>query len=728
MAIPSLTSSTRTAPSNPARDPISSEILKKSVTMAPCGHIVNETTAVRLLLGDGICPLDGKNIEKWTHNPNKRWTTKAPSSAKLENSEPDLEAQSHYLRAKELYEQGCAEDAIGELSLALELCPHYEKAQAYFEFIVGKASMPESTSSQASLNRTQYALFAPESSLENSEPSLDAQSHYLRGKEFFEKGNKEGAVEELSLALALCPDYDKARAYREFVIAQSSMPKTTSSGDPLKKTVYVHFNAQSQEENDASGVRAQNHYVSGKGLSEHGNREQVFGKVSNVLESGAYYSKEQVHGTSSSANLLPMPKTISSPASLKETVGSLNSSQRYKQTQTSVEPNTIKSSMPENTSNNASVNRTLHHSFLAKSNFYAWMVDKTIASKELKTVPLQDFLMAIVQEPENAILYCNLGRTLSPGEKVKLPDGEKLDKQGLFVQAIAIDPNLALAYNALGCTLSGGGSIRLLNGTVMTELQLYVTAISLDSNYIIAYTNLARVFPSEGGIRFPSGARMNRQDLYLKMSTLVPNEASNYYSLAGTLSEGGSLSFLNETWTKQKLYIKTIALAPNFLLAYKNLAIALPLGESIQLLNGTSMTRLDLYVKIIDLTPNVASAYIDLAVDLSPGGSIQLLNGMPMNKQTLYLKAISLDQNCAAAYNNLALTLSPKEKIVLQNKSWTQQELYIKAIAIDPKFALAYYNLANALSSGEKVQLNGKMVTKQDLLRKAGEIDSKFLK
>ncbi|MBS4171082.1 leucine-rich repeat domain-containing protein [Neochlamydia sp. AcF95] len=62
-----------------------------------------------------------------------------------------------------------------------------------------------------------------------NEPSDEAIEHFLRAKQYAEKGNHEAAVEALLQSLRLSPTYEKAQAYLEFCLKRSS----NSSSKPL---------------------------------------------------------------------------------------------------------------------------------------------------------------------------------------------------------------------------------------------------------------------------------------------------------------------------------------------------------------------------------------------------------------------------------------------------------------------------------------------------------------
>jgi hypothetical protein len=81
-----------------------------------------------------------------------------------------------------------------------------------------------------------------------------------------------------------------------------------------------------------------------------------------------------------------------------------------------------------------------------------------------------------------AISYCNLGDTLSPDERVQLPNGISMSKEQLYLKAIELEPGYGEAYSKLADTLPPGGSIGLNDGTSMTKEELYQKAIDIQSN------------------------------------------------------------------------------------------------------------------------------------------------------------------------------------------------------------------------------------------------------
>ncbi|BBI16549.1 leucine-rich repeat domain-containing protein [Neochlamydia sp. S13] len=153
MIPPSSNSSTqltfRTTVSENIEDAVSGELMTRAVTLFPCGHTFNEDTVIQCLARNKLCPLDRRLIERHAPNYTVRHLAETAESHPLEELKHELseEAIGHFLRGKELAEQGEHATAIEALLQALQLTPTYEKAQAYLEFCL-KRSSETSLSSQ----------------------------------------------------------------------------------------------------------------------------------------------------------------------------------------------------------------------------------------------------------------------------------------------------------------------------------------------------------------------------------------------------------------------------------------------------------------------------------------------------------------------------------------------------------------------------------------------------
>ncbi|WP_052435982.1 leucine-rich repeat domain-containing protein [Neochlamydia sp. EPS4] len=130
-------------------DAVSGELMTRAVTLFPCGHTFNEDTVIQCLARNKLCPLDRRLIERHAPNYTVRHLAETADSHPLEELKHELseEAIGHFLRGKELAEQGEHATAIEALLQALQLTPTYEKAQAYLEFCL-KRSSETSLSSQ----------------------------------------------------------------------------------------------------------------------------------------------------------------------------------------------------------------------------------------------------------------------------------------------------------------------------------------------------------------------------------------------------------------------------------------------------------------------------------------------------------------------------------------------------------------------------------------------------
>ena len=122
-------------------DPVSYELMTKAVTLVPCGHILNEDTAIQCLARNKLCPLGKELIEKYIPNYTIRTLAEAAIAHPQEEG-PSEKAQQLFQQAKVLTEQNNHEAAIPLLLETLKLSPGYEKAQAYLDFCLQRSNSP----------------------------------------------------------------------------------------------------------------------------------------------------------------------------------------------------------------------------------------------------------------------------------------------------------------------------------------------------------------------------------------------------------------------------------------------------------------------------------------------------------------------------------------------------------------------------------------------------------
>lgn len=389
--------------------------------------------------------------------------------------------------------------------------------------------------------------------------------------------------------------------------------------------------------------------------------------------------------------------------------------------------------------------------------------DSKVTLKELKKIPIEEFIEAISKEPANTVIYRNLTRVFSMNEKLILSDGTTMHKRDYFLRKIELNSDDFLSYNNLGIILYPDEEIDLFNGNKVDKTQLFLKAIELNPNFFIAYNNLASNLSLNEKIIFPDGTEMSQKDLFLKAIQLNPNNSEAYSALGLILSQNEKskkITFLNGNemtqgelflkaiklnpdnseaytffgaslssdevaslngikMTKEDLYLKAIDLDANNFLPYNNLANIIINGK-IKLLNGNEMTKEDLYLKAIELNPKFFMPYYNLARLLSRDTTIQLLNGIVMNKKDLYLKTIDLNPNLVDAYFNLSNLLSLYETIKLLNgNKMNKRDLYLKAIDLNPNYSYAYFHLGYLIFPSETIfLLNGTKMTRKDCFLK----------
>ena len=141
-------------------DPVSRELMTRAVTLVPCGHVFNEDTINQVLAqGSRLCPIGRcyirRRIPNYTIRDLAQTTQAHPEErAQPREQEPTEESYAHFARAKALSEQDDYEGAITALLQALQISPHFQKAQAYLDFCLSRAAEkePSASPSQASPN------------------------------------------------------------------------------------------------------------------------------------------------------------------------------------------------------------------------------------------------------------------------------------------------------------------------------------------------------------------------------------------------------------------------------------------------------------------------------------------------------------------------------------------------------------------------------------------------
>jgi tetratricopeptide (TPR) repeat protein len=168
----------RTTVSENIEDVVSGELMTRAVTLFPCGHTFNEDTVIQCLARNKLCPLDRRLIERHAPNYTVRHLAETAESQPLEElkHEPSEEAVGHFLRGKELAEQGEHATAIEALLQALQLTPTYEKAQAYLEFCLKSSSETSLSSQPLPLSLSEKGK---EKSLSSTEPSKEGYTELL---------------------------------------------------------------------------------------------------------------------------------------------------------------------------------------------------------------------------------------------------------------------------------------------------------------------------------------------------------------------------------------------------------------------------------------------------------------------------------------------------------------------------------------------------------------------
>ena len=138
-------------------DIVSGELMTQAVTLIPCGHVFNEDTVLRILAGNGLCPNDRTPIQR--HIPNYTIRDLAQTThahpeerAQPREEEPTEEAYAHFARAKTLSEQDDYEGGIASLLQALQVSPHFQKAQAYLDFCLSRAAEKEPLASSSKVS------------------------------------------------------------------------------------------------------------------------------------------------------------------------------------------------------------------------------------------------------------------------------------------------------------------------------------------------------------------------------------------------------------------------------------------------------------------------------------------------------------------------------------------------------------------------------------------------
>lgn len=131
--------------SDDIEDPVSYEPMIKAVSLVPCGHSINEDTAIKLLAQSKLCPIDRQPFESYIPNYNvRKLVEKALSPPAQKDESPNSEAEAHFLAGKNLFDAGEFEPAKEAFQQGLQVFPSYEKAHIYLEFCIKSISLKDS--------------------------------------------------------------------------------------------------------------------------------------------------------------------------------------------------------------------------------------------------------------------------------------------------------------------------------------------------------------------------------------------------------------------------------------------------------------------------------------------------------------------------------------------------------------------------------------------------------
>lgn len=308
-----------------------------------------------------------------------------------------------------------------------------------------------------------------------------------------------------------------------------------------------------------------------------------------------------------------------------------------------------------------------------------------------------ELLSALNTYPNNGEIYYELGNTIAAGESIKLPNGETLTQQELYLRAFKCGFENAHLFNSLGNTLAEEDFIWFApdvpGAIVITKSELYEgkEIISINKYYQGKLTTKKDLTD-----KFSQGKLMTKKDLYIKAIKLNQLPVA-YYNLATTLEAEGKESLPDisgKQITVQRLYL--IAFQGGFQEAciYNALGSTMQEDESIKLYDGRMMTQRKLYLEALKINPNYASTYYHLARMLIAAreDKIELPNGHIFTTRQLYLTAIRLDPRQGLFYFGLATILSAGEKVYLPNRVYaTSRQLFQHAFKLGYHEARIYF-------------------------------------
>jgi len=110
-------------------DPVSHQLLTEAVYLSPCGHIVNEETALEWMNKGGMCALDqGAIVSFWQEH-----TVRVRAQEWKEPQAVAYLAFPHFERGKQLYASRFYPEAAAAFRMAFSFQPKHENARKYLK-------------------------------------------------------------------------------------------------------------------------------------------------------------------------------------------------------------------------------------------------------------------------------------------------------------------------------------------------------------------------------------------------------------------------------------------------------------------------------------------------------------------------------------------------------------------------------------------------------------------
>ncbi|MGR3912306.1 MAG: hypothetical protein QRY71_03225 [Candidatus Rhabdochlamydia sp.] len=347
------------------------------------------------------------------------------------------------------------------------------------------------------------------------------------------------------------------------------------------------------------------------------------------------------------------------------------------------------------------IDQNPHHMQAYKLLAMALDKEEKITLPNQSIVTRKDLLLKVIDlEPTHQENYTILSKVIQPGETVTLLNNSVMTQKDLVLKGMRVSETVSSSdtvsldqIELLGRAFSQGissleqmrpqnlenfisqflpgQSIKLEDGTLKSEKEVYQIVIQKHPTYYLTYYKLGLLLFSEEKIQLNPTLIMDREALFLEAIRLNPEFANSYQSLAFSLAPGKVITLpQGKKMGVQQLLVEAIRLNPRTANFYYNLGSYLPSGKTVEMPSKEKMQKMGLFLKTLELDPKHVKAYCALAETLPSNGTIQIPGKERKNRFELYLQAFELSPNIEEFLlinKFLSPFLQKREKIRLSN-------------------------------------------------------------